>query len=109
MELAAGACAGALAGALGAVGFALVQITAKRLRNAALVRRGLPPYRDVILVLSPFLVIFAVLGALAGGLAGALAGGWWPVAVLAGAAAPALLAAVIVGFAVVQALERPAG
>src|SRR6185436_12342348 len=107
MELAAGSLAGALSGALGAIAFALVQITAKRLRNAALVRRGLPPYRDVILVLFPFLLAFGVLGALAGALAAALFGAWWPASALAGTAAPALLAAVVVVFATMQALERP--
>ena len=107
MELAAGFLAGALSGALGAIPFALVQITAKRLRNAALVRRGLPPYRDVILVLFPFLLAFGVLGALGGALAAALAGAWWPASALAGTAAPALLAAVVVVFATMQALERP--
>jgi hypothetical protein len=104
---AVGALAGAATGALGAVVFALVQITAKRLRNAALVRRGAPPYKDVIFVLSPFLVAFAVLGALTGAVAAVLAGGWWPASALAAGAVPALLAVVFVVFAAAQSRGAP--
>ena len=92
---------------LGAIAFAILQITAKRLRNAALVRRGAPPYRDVVLVLAPFLVAFAVLGAVAGGVAAALAGAWWPASALAAGAVPALLAVVVVVGAAVQSRGSP--
>lgn len=87
---------------LGAIGFALVQITAKRLRNRVLVRRGEPPVKDVLFVLGPFLIMFGVLGVLAGAVAAGIAGAWWPAAPLAAAAPPALLAAV---FVVVAALQ----
>lgn len=104
---AAGALAGAATGAASAVAFALVQITAKRLRNAALVRRGAPPYKDVVFVLSPFLVVFAVLGAVAGGVAAVLAGGWWPASAFAAGALPALLTVVAVVFAAAQSRGSP--
>ncbi|HWO22031.1 MAG TPA: hypothetical protein VNO30_24885 [Kofleriaceae bacterium] len=92
---------------LGAVAFALIQITAKRLRNAVLVRRGAAPYRDVILVLGPFLVLFAILGAVAGAVAAALAGAWWPASALAAGAVPALLTVVVVIGAALQARGAP--
>lgn len=94
-------------GALGAIAFALLQITAKRLRNAVLVRRGALPYRDVVLVIAPFLLVFTVLGAVAGAVAAALAGAWWPAAALAAAALPALLAGVVIVASVAQAFSGP--
>jgi protein-S-isoprenylcysteine O-methyltransferase Ste14 len=94
-------------GAIGAVFFAVVQITAKRLRNRALVRRGEPPYRDCVFILSPFLLAFGVLGALAGAIAAAVTGAWWPVSALAAAGPPALLAVVFVVFAARQARGSP--
>lgn len=80
-----------------------MQITAKRLRNRALVRRGEPPVKDVVFVLGPFLIMFGGLGAIAGAVAAGIAGAWWPAAPLAAAAPPALLAAVFVVAAAMQA------
>lgn len=106
MEAAAGALAGAITGALGAVGLAILQITAKRVRNGVLIRRGAAPYKDVAFVLAPWLIVCGALGAVAGALTGALGGAWWPAGAIAGAAAPALFSAVIVIVTVLQALER---
>ena len=106
---AAGALAGSAAGAAGALVLAILQLVAKRLRNAALVRRGEPPYRDVIFTPAPFVVVLGGLGALAGALTAALVGAWWPAAALAGAAAPVLLTAVVLVATAVQALGSPGG
>ena len=104
MELAAaGALAGAATGVVGAIAFAILHLTAKRLRNAALVRRGEPPCKDLVFTPGPFLVLLGGLGAVAGALVAALASAWWPAAVLAGAAAPALLCVVALVVTAAQA------
>jgi hypothetical protein len=105
VEAAAGALAGAITGALGAFGFALLHIIAKRVRNGVLIRRGAAPYRDVVFVLAPWLIICGVIGAIAGAITGALGGAWWPAGVISGAATPALLAVVVVVVTVLQALD----
>ena len=72
-----------------------------------MVRRGAAPYKDVVFVLSPFLLGFSLLGTLAGAIAAVLTGAWWPASALAAAALPALLAAVFVIFAALQARQAP--
>lgn len=74
---------------------AVAQITAKRLRNARLVRRGEPPIRDVIF--TPFHALLAPVGAVAGAIGGAVVGNGVTAGITAGLALPALLGVVILG------------
>jgi hypothetical protein len=84
-----GGLAGAITGILGSIVTALVQITAKRMRNARSIRRGEPPRKDVVFVtLWPLLAII--------GFVGGLAWTWhldatWVTGAIAGAALPAVM------------------
>lgn len=98
-----GAVSGALAGAVGGFVVALVQLQLKRLRNAVLLRRGLPPCRDCVLV--PLHLPGMVQGALVGGIVAALAS-LGTAMLLAGGGLPGLLLVVSTVGVTQQALSR---
>jgi hypothetical protein len=100
-EIALCAAGGFVVGALGGFALALLQLWAKRWRNARLARRGEPPIRDCVLV--RWHIPCATLGAVASGaLATAIPAQH---AIAFGAlAVPAALSLVMIGVATYQAV-----
>lgn len=84
-----GGLAGGVTGLIGSYLVAVVSITAKRARNARLVRHGEPGIKDV--VFRPLWVLLGIIGLIAG-----LAWTWhldgtWVTGAIAGAGAPAVM------------------
>lgn len=98
----AGAAGGAVGGALFGWIAAIVALTARRLRNAALVRRGGAPIRD--LLLPKLWIPGALFGAIGGGATSGLGYGFGAAA-LAAAAMPLALVALMVVASAAQALR----
>ena len=76
-----------MTGALGSFVAAIFHITAKRLRNARLIRRGEPPINDV--VYSPLWILFGIGGFLAGLTWTWRLDGTWLTGAIAGCGVPA--------------------
>lgn len=89
LDLLLGACAGGVAGAIGACAAAGLQHGAKIVRNRALVARDIPGFKDV--AYRPPWLLLGLVGALAGAIAVAV-GGSLRTAALVGAAPCVLLA-----------------
>ena len=87
IDVGIGLVGGALAGALGGFVAAVLMLTARRLRNARLIRRGEPGKKDLVLPR------FHGPGAAVGALAGATSAAWAPLPFALGIAfaAPLLL------------------
>jgi hypothetical protein len=87
-------------GALASFVAAIFHITAKRLRNARLIRRDEPPIKDVLF--QPLWVLFGILGVMAGmGWTWRLEGTWVTGAV-AGCGVPAFASLVWIGWSLAQ-------
>jgi hypothetical protein len=100
MEALLGGLAGLVTGVVGSFVAAIFHITAKRMRNARLVRRGEPPIKDVIF--TPFWVLFGILGFIAGLSWTWQLGGTWLTGAIAGAGAPALATLIFIGWMLAQ-------
>ncbi|MEO8705526.1 MAG: hypothetical protein ABI867_36185 [Kofleriaceae bacterium] len=83
---------------------AIVQITAKRFRNARLVARGESPYKDAMF--TPFWVLFGILGLIAGLSWTWRLDGTWVTGAVAGLGFPALATVIFVGVAVAQVMRK---
>jgi hypothetical protein len=95
----AGACSGLVSGFLAS----LVVLSGKRARNARLMARGEPGYKDC--VRTPLEIPYAVIGLLAGGVIGAI-GGDPRSSALAGGALPLLWMMVGLAVSIAQAMRR---
>lgn len=100
MEILLGGIAGLVTGAVGSLVAAVIHITAKRLRNARLIRRDEPPVKDV--TFQPLWVLFGIAGLLAGlGWTWRL-DGTWVTGAIAGLGVPSFASVVWLGWALAQ-------
>jgi hypothetical protein len=98
-----GVAGGAGGGAVAGFVLAVLTLQVKRLRNRALMARGLSGFKDCVLQIV-FVPLCAIAGGVVGGAAGAFASPWH--ATLIGAIGPtALVGLVIIGNATLQAFR----
>lgn len=105
-DVALGAGGGVVVGLLAGFIIAVLQLQAKRWRNARLVRANRPPYRDCILI------NWHLPGAIGGGLFGGVLALWWSptrAALAGGMTVPALVLLVSLGAVVLQLQDETSG